>query len=185
MTGSTRIRLRCGLLCLLLTGNLVFGQGRRLSPDNRTASEYEVKAGFLLNFLRFVEWPAATAGDEKDPFSLCILGDDPFRDILDRMVQGETVNGRPIAVRRLSRWQEPCHLLFVSGPARDTLRILRQAGAGVLTVGESSGFLDDGGMINFVVEDRRVRFDVSLENATRASVRISSRLVSVARRVER
>jgi hypothetical protein len=144
-----------------------------------------VKAGFLLNFLRFVEWPAPPARQAQEPFFICIIGDDPFRGILDRMVQDETVNGRPVVVRRLSRIQGPCQLLFVSASVRDVFLLLRQSGPGVLTVGETSGFLDDGGMINFVVDNRRVRFDVHLAAASSASVRISSRLLSVARRVLR
>jgi hypothetical protein len=172
------------LLVLLCLTSLTLGQGVTFT-DARSASEYQVKAGFLLNFLRFVEWPAPPAGQAAEPFSICIIGDDPFRDVLDRMVQDETVNGRRVVVRRLSRWQAPCELLFVSDSVRDAFRILDQAGSGVLTVGESSGFLKDGGMINFVVEDRRVRFDVHLTNATQGSVKISSRLLSVARTVVR
>ena len=101
------------------------------------------------------------------------------------LLKSISVNGRPIIVRRLNRPQESCQLLFVSASERDVFRVLLQAGPGVLTVGESSGFLSDGGMINFVVDERRVRFDVSLKNAANASVKISSRLLSVARTVSR
>jgi hypothetical protein len=171
------------LVCMLL-GSLTLGQGAPPTRGGR-ASEYEVKAGFLMNFLRFIEWPTPPAGQAQEPFHICITGDDPFRDMLDRLVKGEIVNGRPIVVRRISRWQDPCELLFVSASVRDAFRILDQAGTGVLTVGETPGFLKDGGIINFVVEDRRVRFDIDLMNATKGSVRISSRLLSVARTVLR
>jgi hypothetical protein len=158
---------------LLFSSALALGQGRG-------TSEYEVKAAYLLNFARFIEWP-----ENKDPFTICIVGDDPFQGALDRLIEGEVVNGRPIAVRRLARWQEPCRILFVSRSERDVFRILRQTGRGVLTVGEEPGFLSDGGMINFVVEDRKVKFEVSLKAATESSIRINSRLLSVAKSVRR
>src|SRR6185436_11762038 len=103
------------------------------------------------------------------PFAICIVGDDPFRGTLDRLVQDETVDGRPIVVRRLSSGQDSCRLLFVSSSERDVFRTISRAGRGVLTVGEVSGFLTDGGMINFVVDNRRVRFDINLGAANRAS----------------
>jgi len=185
---NVRVRARkalLGLVCVLLASPSTPGQVNTLSPRGRSASEYEVKAGFLLNFLRFVEWPAASAGLIQEPFHMCIFGDDPFRGNLDRLVQGEAVGGRQIAVRRLSRWQGPCDLLFVSSSVRDPFRVLNQAGPGILTVGETPGFLKEGGMVNFVLEEKRVRFDVSLPNATQGAVKISSRLLSVARTVER
>jgi hypothetical protein len=168
---------------LFFSSALALGQGGGVNSAGRATSEYEVKAAYLLNFARFVEWPAPAPGN--DPFTICIVGDDPFQGALERLVEGEAVNGRPIAVRRLARWQEPCRILFVSRSERDTFRILRQTGRGVLTVGEEPGFLSDGGMINFVVEDRKVKFEVSLKAATEASIRINSRLLSVAKSVTR
>jgi hypothetical protein len=161
------------------------GQGGIVTSAGQPASEYEVKAVFLLNFIRFIEWPTPPGATAAEPFAICIVGDDPFRGTLDRLVQDETVDGRPIVVRRLSRGQDSCRLLFVSSSERDVFRTISRAGRGVLTVGEVSGFLADGGMINFVVDDRRVRFDINLGAANRASVKISSRLLSVARKVVR
>lgn len=148
--------------------------------EGRAASEYDVKAAFLLNFIRFVEWPAATS---TGPFYLCILGDDPFQRSLESLVRSESVNGRPILVRYLTRWQPPCNLLFLSASERDNFQVLSQTGLGVLTVGEEPGFLSEGGIINFVIDERRVRFDISVRNATARSVKINSRLLGVARQV--
>jgi hypothetical protein len=156
------------------------GQGNIVVAGGQPASEYQVKAAFLLNFVRFVEWPPTAS---KQPFHLCILGDDPFQRSLDSLVRNESVNGRPIVVRYLARWQPPCDLLFVSASERDPFRTLSQVGPGILTVGEEPGFLSEGGMINFVIEDRRVRFDVDLRAAMRGSVKINSRLLGVARLV--
>jgi hypothetical protein len=169
----------------LFSSVVSLGQGNSVTSAGHVTSEYEVKAAYLLNFARFVEWPAPQPGQGNEPFSICIVGDDPFHGALERLVAGEAVGGRPINVRRLSRWQEPCRILFVSRSSRDTFRILLQTGRGVLTVGEAPGFLNDGGMINFVVEDRKVKFEVSLKAATESTVRISSRLLSVAKSVVR
>jgi hypothetical protein len=167
-------------------GGLSLAQQRSTVPSaGRSLSEYEVKAAFLLNFARFVEWPAFPPGQPSEPFSICIVGDDPFQGALDRVTEGEGINGRPILVRRVSRWQDYCQILFVASSERDAFRTVRQAGRGVLIVGEEPGFLGVGGMINFVVEDKKVRFEVSLKNAMEGAVKISSRLLSVARNVER
>jgi hypothetical protein len=180
------LRLRSFLgAALFFSGVVSLGQGNSVTSAGRTTSEYEVKAAYLLNFARFVEWPDVPPGQGNDPFSICIVGDDPFQGALDRLIEGEVVGGRPIIVRRLPRWQEPCRILFISRSERDAFRILRQAGRGVLTVGEEPGFLSDGGMINFVVDDRKVKFDVNLKAATESSIRINSRLLSVAKSIMR
>ncbi len=145
-------------------------------------TEYDVKAAFVLNFAKFVEWPDTNS---SEPFSICTLGEDPFGAALDRIVAGETINNRKVVVRRLRKWQQPCDVVFFSNSERDTPSILREIGSGVLTVGESPDFLRHGGMINFVIADRRVRFDVNRTAAENASVKISSRLLGVARSVMR
>ena len=147
------------------------------------ADEYQVKAAFLLNFVKFIEWPAGHRTNE--PISICILGEDPFGATLDQLVSGEILKERRIVVRRLRQWQEPCEVVFVSQWETGFLRILSQVKGGVLTVGESPAFLRHGGMINFVLEDRKVRFDVNLRAVEGASLRVSSRLLSVARSVVR
>jgi hypothetical protein len=147
--------------------------------------EYNVKAAFLFNFTKFVDWPAEAFADEKSPFRICILGDDPFGGSLDTLVANETVNGRPIAVRRLARGADPhpCHILFLDRLERErqpeVLAGLR--GSPVLTVGESDRFLADGGMINFFLEAHRVRFEVSLPAVERSQLKISSKLLRLAK----
>ena len=174
--------LRIVLIGLCLWTAPAQNQGNVATATGREVAEHEVKAVFLLNFVRFVEWPAQ-AGSRVEPFYICILGDEPFDFTLDRLVTQEAVNGRPIEIRRLRRWQEPCQMLFVSRSEQDVFRTLRRVGPGVLTVGEEPGFLRDGGMINFVLENRRVRFDVNRRAAEAAGLRISSQLLSVARTV--
>jgi len=148
-------------------------------------SEYQVKAAFLLNFTKFIEWPATEFETSNSPMEICILGSDPFGETLDQMVKGETVHGRPVVVRRLKRPPGPksCHVLFASSIDKE-MHALTDVSAGVLTVGEGPGFLRDGGIIGFVIENRRVRFDVNQAAAEKAGLKISSKLLAVARSVE-
>jgi hypothetical protein len=155
------------------------------SQENPTLAEYEVKAAYLLNFARFVDWPPLADRTQDELLSICVLGDDPFEGTLERLARGEVVNGQPIVVRRVSRYEESCRILFVSRSERDLFRVLRGVNGNVLTVGEDERFLFEGGMISFAIENRRVRFDVNLKAAEQASVRISSRLLVVARKVVR
>lgn len=151
------------------------------------ASEYQVKAAFLLNFTRFVEWPPSAFPEEGAALTVCVLGDDPFGNALDQVMEGESAGGRKLAVRRIQEppSQRACQVLFVAHTEKSTARILTEAGPGVLTVGENDAFLREGGMIAFVVDGRHVRFDINHRAAARASVALSSRLLSVARTVLR
>jgi hypothetical protein len=146
------------------------------------ATEYEVKAAFLLNFVKFVEWPAPGA-EARKTFSICVLGEDRMGGILDRAVQGESINGQRLVIERVRRWQRSCRVLFVGGAELDVQQVLAGVSSGVLTVGEEDRFLREGGMIAFVLEDRRVRFDVNNKAVQNGSLRISSRMLTVARRV--
>jgi len=142
--------------------------------------EYQVKAVFLLNFTKFIEWPAADFEAPDSPVTICILGEDPFGTAIDQVVSGEVVNGRKVAVQRISRAPAPksCQVLFSAA------KLLPDLGPGVLTVGEGETFMRAGGMIGFVIDNRRVRFDVNQAAAERAGLKISSKLLNVAREVQ-
>jgi YfiR/HmsC-like len=118
---------------------------------------------------------------------ICILGDDPFGTEIDRIVEGEIIDGRKIVVERLRRGPVPksCKVLFVSRSEKDVPTVLAGLSPGVLTVSDREAFLTEGGMIDFLVEDRRVRFDISLRNAAKGSMMMSARLLNVARYVQR
>jgi hypothetical protein len=147
--------------------------------------EYQVKAAFLLNFTKFVEWPPAAFADEHSPLAICILGEDPFGDTLNEIVKGEAVNGHEIVVSRVGRAPAPkaCQVLFVTRAEKDVRKMLGELGPGVLTVGEGERFLQDGGVLAFVIENRRVRFDIDQRAAAKGMLNISSRLMNVARSV--
>jgi hypothetical protein len=150
-------------------------------------SEYQVKAAFLLNFTKFIEWPPGTFSEERSPLTICILGPDPFGSALDQIVEGEAVNGRMVAVQRIGQAppSKTCQVLFVARPEKEVPKLLDGVGLGVLTVGNGDKFLQDGGMVAFVVEDRHVRFDINQKAAVDAMLAVSSRLLNVARSVRK
>jgi YfiR/HmsC-like len=149
--------------------------------------EYQVKAAFLLNFTKFIEWPASAFDTSDSPIVICILGDDPFGNTLDQIVAGEVVAGRKISVQRIKRPPplKSCQVLFVGRLEKEVLKSLPDVGPGVLTIGEGENFVHDGGMIAFVVENRRVRFGINETAAESAGLKLSSKLLSVAKSVEK
>jgi hypothetical protein len=165
---------------LLLAALLAAASVRAAAP------EYQVKAAFLYNFARFVEWPPA-ALEGGTAFHLCVLGEDPFGPVLADTVRGKMVHDRPVELDRPESLDEAatCHLLFVSAShAPQMPRLLAAlAGRSVLTVGDTPGFAADGGMIGMDVESSKVRFDVNAQAAQRANLRISSQLLKLATRV--
>lgn len=149
-----------------------------------TASERTVKAAFVYKFLSYVEWPADAFGAPGAPLVIGVVGADEFAVELTDLVRGRTVNDHPIEVRRV-RPSDPLtglNVLFIGAAEQARLAALARAAAtrGVLTISEGEGGLDRGSVINFVLIDGRVRFEVSLEAAERAGIRLSSRLLAVA-----
>jgi hypothetical protein len=153
----------------------------------QTSLEYAVKAAFLLNFTKFVEWPPSAFAGPNAPVAICILGMNPFGQVLDEIVQGEQAGGRALIVRKLDRPAAPrgCQVVFMAGSGKDVPKTLRSLGPGVLTVGEGESFLREGGMVAFVIENRRVRFDINRTAAQSANLKLSSQLLTVARTVEK
>jgi hypothetical protein len=153
------------------------------SASQPSTLEYKVKAAYLLNFTKFIEWPSAEPVDS--PFTVCLIGDDPFGPALDRTIQGESVNGHKVVVQRPDRGiTKGCQLIFVSKSEKNTKEFLNSLGPGVLTIGEGESFLRDGGVTAFVLENRRVRFSVNLSAARNERLNLSSKLLAVARSVE-
>jgi hypothetical protein len=142
-----------------------------------------VKAAYLYNFARFVEWPREALGGPDAPFVVGVLGEDPFGDVLDRTMAGKRIWGHPVTVRRLDDPEDAprVHLLFVSASERDRLRtIVKAAGRSTLTVGESDAFAREGGMITFRVDERRVRFQINPARTEQARLKVSSQLLKLA-----
>jgi hypothetical protein len=148
-------------------------------------NEYQVKAFFLYNFARYVEWPPQSFKSARDPIVICILGQDPFGGALDQAVAGKLVDGRPFVVRQIAEIPPACecHIQFVHASERKRFRSLagKLRGSGILTVGETQGFTADGGVINFKLEDGKVRFEIDVDAAGRERLHISSKLLSLAK----
>lgn len=171
----------CGLLAVVLTGVAPTGAAVEQSP---AAAEYEVKAAYVFNFASFVTWPPASFGSTTAPIVIGIAGASPIDEPLTRAVRGESVNGRPLEVRRVTTASEiaSCNVLFL-GSAETLPRAIGQS-ASILTIGESNNFLQAGGMIRLVVsEDKKVGFEVNVGATSAAGLQLNARLLKVARRV--
>ena len=152
-------------------------------------SEYQVKAAFLFNFPKYIEWPKDVLAEEGQPLVLGVMGQDRFGADLRAIVASKLVEGRPVILKSPVSNQEArtCHLLFISDSERKKLpEILSDLKSlPVVTVGESPGFLEHGGTINFVIRDSKVRLDINLAGAEKAGLKISAKLLGVADTVKR
>jgi hypothetical protein len=157
----------------------------RSAPAVERSLEYPVKAAFLVNFAKFAEWPADSLQARAAAVSICVLGRDPFGDVLEKTAAGRSVAGRMIVILRHRDLDElgACHVLFIasSESARQGQILERLAGQPVLTVGEGDGFARRGGVIGLVVEDNLARFEVNLQAAQGKGLLLSSKLLGVAR----
>ena len=165
------------LTCILKTAIPAEGQESGFT-------EYKVKALFLYNFSKYVEWPPQAFLDANAPITIGIIGDDNFGEDLPRAVDGKTVGGRTLVIKHLSANDSPqgCQILFISDSEFSHLDDIlnRTATLPVLTVGEDKLFSKDGGIINFVLKDGNVRLEINLDSANKAGLKISSKLLAVA-----
>lgn len=151
------------------------------APLAAAPTEYQVKAVFLFNFSQFVDWPPEAFAEPQSPLVIGVLGNDPFGADLDEIVRGETVNGRPLLVRRYRSIQEldTCHILFIDRSERDRLGQILAAlkGRSILTVGDFEGFARNGGVIRFVMTGNKIRLHVNLDAARLAGLTIRAKLL--------
>ncbi|HEV2693862.1 MAG TPA: YfiR family protein [Verrucomicrobiae bacterium] len=161
---------------------LVIPSGRAQAP---APSEKQVKVAFLYNFAKFIDWPSEAFTNESSPFTIGILGDNPFGTLLEQMVAGRKINERPIRVQTFQA-DDPaitnCHILFVSVSEKKHLGDIFQKlhGSSVLSVSDAEGFLAAGGMVSFVVVDGKIRFQINDRPAKAARLKISAKLLSLA-----
>ncbi len=152
-------------------------------PALAESREYQIKAAFLVNFMQFVTWPETAFTNAEAPFSIAVLGDDPFGATLDQTVQGETVNHHKIVVQRARRIEDckDCHMIFVSRSEEKNLPVImaKLDSGPVLTVSETRDFARRGGIINFYLEGNKVRFEINPSAAQRDKLKISAQLLSL------
>lgn len=187
LTGTLRIKSLCRI-CTLQTIIAVLG----ITPCSATAEgslEYTVEAAFLYKFGYFVEWPATAFVSPTSPFNLCVVGDDPFGATLDKVVEGELVNGHNIVIHRLKTVEKHsnCHVLYIGGSdAQQAAQIIESVrGSNVLTVSNFGGSKTDTGIIDFVIANNRVRFNIDDEAAAQNELVISSQLMNLALNIKR
>jgi hypothetical protein len=168
---------------------LLLAAALQLSAQAPGFDEYQVKAAFLYNFAKFVEWPQGTFANPTEPIGICIVGQNPFGSALENMVEGKKIGDRAFAVRKLADTQQAgqCQILFISaGEWKRTRAVLEMLkGTAVLTVGETDDFTALGGIIEFRLEGPRVRIQIALDIAEHNKLRISSKLLSLAQIVKR
>jgi hypothetical protein len=155
------------------------------SAQSNVPNEYQVKAAFLYNFSKFVEWPPDAFQNEKTPITLCIFGDDPFGSVLDEIVRGKVINNRLLSIRRTNALPglKACQLVFVSGREDKRLSEMFNSlkGSSALVVGESEDFAERGGGIQFFLEENKMRFSINVDAVQRARLKVSSKLLALAR----
>jgi hypothetical protein len=180
--GSSPLRLALALAM----GALLLACSWLARAERADATEASVKAAFLYKFAGYIEWPPEALAPGA-PFVIAVLGSDAVADELAQIVPGRSVAGHPVVLKRLAEGESPrgVHLLFVGGadPGRHAAAIAAAQKGGALVVTESERGLAAGAAINFVPSNERIGFEVSLESAQKSGLRISSRMLAVARRV--
>jgi hypothetical protein len=183
VVGSPGFQSRARRRALLLLLALLLAVPALLGAQ--TAAEYDVKAAFLYNFTKFVDWPPEAFPDPNS-LRICVLGEDPFGKSL-QAVTDEQVGGHRLIVTRTESFARPagCQVLFISRSERERLPQILAAvkDSPVLTVGDTNGFAERGVIINFVLEGSKVRFEINTKSADRAGIRISSKLLQLAKRI--
>lgn len=168
---------------LAVVVSLIFG-GISARAADPVVTESQIKAAFLLNFPKYVEWPADAFAASNSPLVVAIFGDEAVSADFQRLAEGKSIGGHPVEFRAATTPEAcvHCHMLFLGTiEPREIADILnRVRDTSVLTVGETDEFLDKGGVINLSQRDRKIRVDISLRAARQANLRISSKLLSIA-----
>jgi hypothetical protein len=175
--------------CAIALGIVLSVGARAGAADEYRVAEYRVKAAFLYNFAKFVEWPAQVFKSASDPIVIGVLGKNPFGDALAEAVSGKTLGGRAFQVREVADAEHTagCQIVFVSSSERKRLGPLfsRIGNTAVLTVGETDNFASEGGIINFKIDAGTVRLQINVEAARKQQLHISAKLLSLAEIVDK
>jgi YfiR/HmsC-like len=172
------------LKCIIAAGTWTLLGVAGLTAQQTEPTAPQVKAAYIYNFGKFVKWPAVAPANESGSFTICVLDGDAFGATLGSTLAGETVGGKPVAVKHIEKAQDAsvCHILFIgSAQAKDLKGILSALDeAAVLTVSDMPDFSKRGGMIQFVPQGDRIRFEINLEGAEKSHLFFPSELLKVA-----
>lgn len=187
------MKIRAYILVVVV---LVLFIGSQARADPTASEEYQVKAAFLYNFISFVDWPKEKATDSNNLIIIGIIGKDPFGRVFEPL-KNKLVKDKKVLIKRFISLKESklstdqikairkCHLLFVCRSEKEQLKeiINLVQGHSVLIVGDMNGFLESGGMINFMIEDKKICFEINNIAAKKAKLNIRSKLLRLAKRV--
>ena len=198
------MRIRNNNLVLLILVVIVVSIAPQVRADSAASKEYQIKAAFLYNFIKFVDWPKEKVSDANEPITIGIIGKDPFGKAFEP-VKDKKVKNRKVVIKRFKGFEElnksaendrsklqqqiqairRCYVLYICPSEKEKLKeIVSWVKAHpVLTVAEAKGFLDIGGIINFLMEENKVRFEINVTAGERAKLKIRSQLLQLAKRV--
>lgn len=152
--------------------------------DTLVAEESEVKVTLLYKFIKFIEWPKKVFLEDSDAFNFCILGENPFGDALD-LIKGKKVDHKTMVIQKCHDLEEvdKCHILYISSSEENRLMDILKSinGLSILTVGDMRKFSQNGGIINFYMENDTVRFEINIDAVNRSGLNISSKLLRLAK----
>lgn len=200
-----RMRIRAYNLIVLALVLFMTVTAPKAKAASVTSSEYQVKAAFLYNFIKFVDWPGEDNADGNEPIIIGIIGKDPFGDAF-KPIENKQIKDREVIVKRFKRLEEQeksgekdkddelqkqieairkCQLLFICPSEKTRLKGIIDSvkDHSVLTVGDTEGFLDSGGIIEFVMEEKKVRFEINVAAAKSAKLKVRSQLLRLAKRI--
>ncbi len=175
---------------LTIACNIIpFFEGSAQAQHEKTIPDYKVKAGYIYRFLFFIDWPETAFSSSDDSLVIDIIGRDPF-DNAFKPVEGKIINGRKLVIKRLPLNAMPetirrCHILFISDPRKKNVKYLLSIlnGHPVLTVSDVPGFAQQGGIINFVMKDDRMGFEINKTSADLSGFIFRSKLLRIASRI--
>jgi hypothetical protein len=160
---------------------------RSAYTQTASLSEYQVKAAFLYHFAQFVDWPPEALKDASGPLTYCTIGEDPFHGALDAALNGKAVGAHSLQVRHVKQIPDAqgCQVLFIGEKEKKELAAVLSAlhGNSLLIVGESEHFAQEGGTIGFSLEENKIGFEINLDAAAKAKLKISSKLLALAKNV--
>jgi len=164
----------------LLVATLCASAGVAMPHAQEVSQEYQIKAAYLYNFLKYVEWPDRI----NRTFRICVAGQNPFGGVLDGLTKNERVRGNPVKTELILGFEPGCDVIFTPRTSNIPAYLQAAAGMPILTVGETPRYIEQGGIINFFVENGKVRFEINRTAAERAGLRISSRLLQLAKIID-
>ena len=178
-------RLVCRGGVLLAAWGLILAAPPLVRAQSEDNAQYRIKLAFLYNFTQFVQWPSDAFPQANTPFVVCVAGQDPFDPDHEQDLRSRSIDKHPIVIKGVKRGANlrACHMVFVTAPeSRQVASIVDSLkGSYVLTIGETKGFAERGGIINFTIEENKVHFEINLDAAKRTPLTISSKVLALAR----